>query len=94
MKPLLSRHPRDLSKSPLNRGCPLNRVCYKGKYHKDTNIGTRPSVHLIKGFRLIGVPLNRGLTVEKSKGTGLLTSLAAEKLKVNVGRIFWDVNSQ
>ena len=24
MKPLLSRHPRDLPKSPLNRGCPLN----------------------------------------------------------------------
>ena len=25
VKPLLNRHPRDLSKCPLNGGCPLNR---------------------------------------------------------------------
>ena len=27
VKPPLSGHLRDLPKSPLNRGCPLNRVC-------------------------------------------------------------------
>ena len=27
VKPLLSGHPRDLPKCPINRGHPLNRVC-------------------------------------------------------------------
>ena len=33
------------------------RFVLKGKYHEDTNFGTRLSVRLIKGVRLIGVHL-------------------------------------
>ena len=59
MKPVLSGQPQDLSKCLLNRGCPLNRsFSYKGKYHKGANFGTRLSVRLIKGVRLIAVLLH------------------------------------
>ena len=57
VKPLLSGHPWDLSKCPLNTGCPLNRVCYKSKHHEDANFGNRLSERLKEGVRLIGGPL-------------------------------------
>ena len=54
---------QDSKKFPLNRGCPMNRGLFsKGKYHEDANFGTRLSVRLIEGVRLVRAPPNRGFT--------------------------------